>query len=181
MNKVLFYLWNDVCKDGDSEIFKTDDNKDVKFSDLYGDKGAEMLIGMMEHLGVELISEEIQSELEDQADETLSSIKHKKLNAVVLDGVRYDSSQGKFNLYLNVINKIGIEKVAPIVEQSRYKRLDHPLISTTKYENIENSQQYGYEQVGEYYIVKGMNDDTKINLLELIKSKLQLDLQIEIE
>lgn len=143
VNKVLFYLWNDVCKDGDNDIFKTDDNKDVKFSDLYGDKGAEMLIGMMEHLGVELISEEIQSELEDQADETISSIKHKKLNAVVLDGVRYDSSQGKFNLYLNVINKIGIEKVAPIVEQSRYKRLDHPLISTTKYENIENSQQYG--------------------------------------
>lgn len=54
VNKVLFYLWNDVCKDGDSDIFKTDDNKDVKFSDLYGDKGTEMLIGMMEHLDVEL-------------------------------------------------------------------------------------------------------------------------------
>ena len=181
VNKVLFYLWNDVCKDGDNDIFKTDDNKDVKFSDLYGDNGTKMILGMMEHLGVELISEEVQSESEDQADEAISSTKHKKLNAVVLDGVRYDSLQGKFNLYLNVINKIGIEKVAPIVGLSKYKRLGHPLISTTKYDDIENSQQYGYEQVGDYYIVKGMNDDTKINLLELIKSKLQLDLQIEIE
>lgn len=181
VNKVLFYLWNDVCKDGDSEIFRTDDNKDVKFSDLYGDKGTEILHAMMKNLCVELISEEIQSESEDQADETISSTKHKKLNAVILDGVRYDSSQGKFNLYLNVINKIGIEKIAPIVEQSKYKRLGHPLISTTKYDEIENSTQYSYVQVGEFYLVKGMNDDTTINLLEQIKSELQLDMQIEIE
>lgn len=181
VNKVLFYLWNDVCKDGDSDIFKIDDKTDVKFSDLYGENGTKMLLGMMDHLGVELISEEVQSESEDQSDETVSSTKHKKLNAVVLNGIRYDSSQGKFNLYLNVINKIGIEKVASIVEQSKYKRLGHPLISTTKYEEIEKSQQYGYEQVGDYYFVKGMNDDTKINLLELIKSELQLDMQIEIE
>jgi len=181
VNKVFFYLWNDVCKDGDSDIFKIDDKTDVKFSDLYGENGTKMLLGMMDHLGVELISEEVQSESEDQSDETVSSTKHKKLNAVVLNGIRYDSSQGKFNLYLNVINKIGIEKVASIVEQSKYKRLGHPLISTTKYEEIEKSQQYGYEQVGDYYFVKGMNDDTKINLLELIKSELQLDMQIEIE
>lgn len=181
VNKVLFYLWNDVCKDGDSDIFKIDDKTDVKFSDLYGENGTKMLLGMMDHLGVELISEEVQSESEDHSDETVSSTKHKKLNAVVLNGIRYDSSQGKFNLYLNVINKIGIEKVASIVEQSKYKRLGHPLISTTKYEEIEKSQQYGYEQVGDYYFVKGMNDDTKINLLELIKSELQLDMQIEIE
>lgn len=181
VNKVLFYLWNDVCKDGDNDIFKTDDNKDVKFSDLYGDNGTEMLLGMMEHLGIELISEEIQIESEEQADKAISSAKHKKLNAVVLDGVRYDSLQGKFNLYLNVINKIGIEKVAPIVEQSKYKRLGHPLISTTKYDEIENSPQYSYVQVGEFYLVKGMNDDTTINLLEQIKSELQLDMQIEIE
>lgn len=181
VNKVLFYLWNDVCKDGDSDIFKIDDKTDVKFSDLYGENGTKMLLGMMDHLGVELISEEVQSESEDQSDEIVSSTKHKKLNAVVLNGIRYDSSQGKFNLYLNVINKIGIEKVASIVEQSKYKRLGHPLISTTKYEEIEKSQQYGYEQVGDYYFVKGMNDDTKINLLELIKSELQLDMQIEIE
>lgn len=53
LNKVLFYLWNDVCKDGDGDIFKTEDNKDVKFSDLYGEKGTETLLSMMRYLKVE--------------------------------------------------------------------------------------------------------------------------------
>lgn len=57
LNKVLFYLWNDVCKDGDGDIFKTEDNKDVKFSDLYGENGTAMLFSMMKHLKVELLSE----------------------------------------------------------------------------------------------------------------------------
>ena len=57
LNKVLFYLWNDVCKDGDGDIFKTEDNKDVKFSDLYGENGTVMLLSMMKHLNVELLSE----------------------------------------------------------------------------------------------------------------------------
>ena len=53
LNKILFYLWNDVCKDGDGDIFKTDDNKDIKFSDLYTDNGTDMLLAMMKHLKVE--------------------------------------------------------------------------------------------------------------------------------
>lgn len=57
LNKVLFYLWNDVCKDGDGDIFKTEDNKDVKFSDLYGENGTAMLLSMIKHLKVELLSE----------------------------------------------------------------------------------------------------------------------------
>ena len=52
INKVLFYLWNDVCKDGDGDIFKTDDNKDVKFSDLYGEHGTDILLSMMKYLNV---------------------------------------------------------------------------------------------------------------------------------
>ena len=57
LNKVLFYLWNDVCKDGDGDIFKTEENMDVKFSDLYGENGTVMLLSMMKHLKVELLSE----------------------------------------------------------------------------------------------------------------------------
>ena len=65
LNKVLFYLWNDVCKDGDDDIFKTDDNKDVKFSDLYGDKGTEMLLSMMRHLKVSIVPENLEDGEED--------------------------------------------------------------------------------------------------------------------
>lgn len=52
LNKILFYLWNDVCKDGEGDIFKVSDNEDVSFSELYGEKGAKMLMKMMLYLGV---------------------------------------------------------------------------------------------------------------------------------
>ena len=71
LNKVLFYLWNDVCKDGDGDIFKTEDNKDVKFSDLYGENGTAMLLSMMKHLKVELLSEsdvDVEDDEEEQED-----------------------------------------------------------------------------------------------------------------
>jgi hypothetical protein len=58
LNKVLFYLWNDVCKDGDGDIFKTEDNKDIKFSDLYGDNSTNMLLSMMKHLEVAVLESE---------------------------------------------------------------------------------------------------------------------------
>lgn len=69
LNKVLFYLWNDVCKDGDSDIFKTDDNKDVKFSDFYVDNGTEILLSMMKNLGVELLSNENIDDEDENDDE----------------------------------------------------------------------------------------------------------------
>lgn len=51
VNKILFYLWNDVCKDGEGDIFKVSDTEDVSFSELYIDKGK--LIKLMDYLHVE--------------------------------------------------------------------------------------------------------------------------------
>lgn len=181
LNKILFYLWNDVCKDGEGDIFKVSDTEDVSFSELYGDGGKQKLMDMMNSLHVEEFGVEVQSESEIQADDASRSIKHKKLTAVILDGIRYEPSPTKFDLYLNVINKIGIDRVAPIVEQSKYGRHGHPLISDRKYEDIENSKGFSYVQVGNFYVVKGLIDDTTINILDLIKSKLQLDLQMIID
>lgn len=182
LNKILFYLWNDVCKDGEGDIFKVSDTEDVSFSELYGDGGKQKLIDMMDYLHVEKLGVEVQSESDIQTDDASRSTKHKKLVAVILDGIRYEPSPTKFDLYLNVINKIGIDKVAPIVEQSKYGRRDGcPLISDRKYEGIENSKDFSYVQVGNFYVVKGLIDDITINILELIKSKLQLDLQIIID
>ena len=58
LNKILFYLWNDVCKDGEGEIFKTADNEDVTFSDLHSDGGTDKLIAMMKYLKVQEIVED---------------------------------------------------------------------------------------------------------------------------
>lgn len=52
LNKILFYLWNDVCKDGEGDIFKTANDKNVTFSELHGEGGTLKLIAMMEYLSV---------------------------------------------------------------------------------------------------------------------------------
>ena len=106
LNKILFYLWNDVCKDGEGDIFKVSDTEDVSFSELYGDGGKQKLMDMMDYLHVEKLGVEVQSESDIQTDDASRSTKHKKLVAVILDGIRYEPSPTKFDLYLNVINKI---------------------------------------------------------------------------
>lgn len=58
LNKILFYLWNDVCKDGEGDIFKTVDNEDVTFSNLHSDGGTDKLIAMMKYLKVQEIVED---------------------------------------------------------------------------------------------------------------------------
>jgi len=52
LNKILFYLWNDVCKDGEGDIFKVGEAEDISFSELYGENGTKMLKKMMSYLGV---------------------------------------------------------------------------------------------------------------------------------
>lgn len=52
LNKILFYLWNDVCKDGEGDIFKISETEEVSFSELYGENGTKELVKMMSYLGV---------------------------------------------------------------------------------------------------------------------------------
>ena len=49
-NKILFYLWNDVCKDGEGDIFRTSEIDKIKFSDLYDEAGNDKLLGMIKYL-----------------------------------------------------------------------------------------------------------------------------------
>lgn len=52
LNKILFYLWNDVCRDGEGDIFKVSETEDISFSELYGENGTKTLKKMMSYLGV---------------------------------------------------------------------------------------------------------------------------------
>lgn len=47
-NKILFYLWNDVCKDGDADIFPT--NEEFSFSRLYDEDSKRLIVSMMDKL-----------------------------------------------------------------------------------------------------------------------------------
>lgn len=62
-NKILFYLWNDVCKDGDADIFPTDE--DFSFSKLYNQGSEQLIVSMMDKLGLVPIDDEEDVEDED--------------------------------------------------------------------------------------------------------------------
>lgn len=70
INKILFYLWNDVCKDGEGDIFKKDEKTDLTFSDLYGSNGTTNLIAMMEYLRVEKIEDDDMVENDETNSDT---------------------------------------------------------------------------------------------------------------
>ena len=48
VNKIFFYLWNDVCKDGDSDIFRISETEELSFSELYTNEAK--LIALMHKL-----------------------------------------------------------------------------------------------------------------------------------
>ena len=52
LNKILFYLWNDVCKDGEGDIFRTSATDEISFSELHGNGGTDKLIAMMAYWGI---------------------------------------------------------------------------------------------------------------------------------
>ena len=62
-NKILFYLWNDVCKDGDADIFPT--GEDFSFSQLYNQDSELVIASMMDKLGLVPIDDEEDVEDED--------------------------------------------------------------------------------------------------------------------
>ena len=88
LNKILFYLWNDVCKDGEGDIFKISDTEDVSFSELYGDGGKQKLVDMMNYLGVQknvLVSTEEDDE-EGNTDENRENKSNKDNTKYSING-----------------------------------------------------------------------------------------------
>lgn len=66
-NKILFYLWNDVCKDGDADIFPSDE--EFSFSKLYEEDCEQLIVAMMNKLNLKSINK---NTLGDGEDETSS-------------------------------------------------------------------------------------------------------------
>ena len=73
LNKILFYIWNDVCKDDPDQIFRWKDDQDsnkeksIKFSDFFCDENERdrKLQGFMSFLEVEAISDTDESQNQD--------------------------------------------------------------------------------------------------------------------
>lgn len=65
-NKILFYLWNDVCKDGDADIFPTDE--DFSFSKLYDEDSRRYIVSMMDKLNLKPIDGDNVEDNEEEDD-----------------------------------------------------------------------------------------------------------------
>ena len=125
LNKVLFYLWNDVCKDGEGEIFKTSEDKEVSFSELYGNEGTQTLIKMMEYLGVEKVANVNNTDprtLEEEEEATEST------NGVTSNG--YDNSRYQINNDNN--NGRGYSKRGVVLATIKYYCSQHPEMSANE-------------------------------------------------
>lgn len=69
LNKILFYIWNDVCKDDPDQIFRWIDYKDkkeksIRFSDFFTDDKDKKLQGLMSFLDVKA-----EGETEEETEE----------------------------------------------------------------------------------------------------------------
>ena len=75
-NKILFYLWNDVCKDGDADIFPP--TEDFSFSRLYDEDSKLLIISMMDKLGLKPDDgdDEYEESMFDSDDTNTASIKY---------------------------------------------------------------------------------------------------------
>lgn len=65
VDKVMFYLWNDVCKEEyktSNNFFRIDENNEFSFGDLFLDDSTEKLTGFMKYLGVKPIGEDTENE-----------------------------------------------------------------------------------------------------------------------
>ena len=186
VNKVIFYLWNDVFKDYgfDDAVFNDENNKKITFRMFYkadGKVDEAIVKKFLDNLGVNIIkgNEEI-IEIDD-IDETNPAVANKNhlKNITFADGTVFSTNDmGPFDAYIEAIKKIGVDKVYSIADKLKYRRLNHPLISKEKYLEIENSTSYSYMQVGEYYLVKGSKTYTLVRMLEDIKNLLSIDMTI---
>ena len=78
LNKILFYLWNDVCKDDSEQIFRWKDDqennqeKSIKFSEFFCEKKEKerKLQGFMAFLGIKVIGDD--EKKVEQNDETIA-------------------------------------------------------------------------------------------------------------
>lgn len=183
INKVLFYLWNDVCKDGDGDIFRTEDNKDVKFSDLYNDNGTVALQSMMKYLGVTFLADYYEiANVEDEINKTAKNNNKESLISIQLPNnpIILTSESTQFDAFVKALRIIGIDRIIQILPSLKYHRLGCPVLSTQQDDKIiNNNDGYSYYQEGNLFVIKGCKVYTYIRILEDLSTLLNIDISLE--
>ena len=189
VNKVIFYLWNDVFKDYgfEKDIFNDTEGK-LSFGKFYHDNGEiqeDKVELFLKNLAVEVLddSNAMVDKFDDSkiSNEQVKNERKESLVSVTINGKRFDKSNcsAQFDIYLSALREIGINRVAPLIMNMKYHREGKKMASSTT-ENLNNSNHLEYIQAGNYYFLKGIKSYTLIRILEDLKPLLDgVDLQIE--
>lgn len=188
VSKVIFYLWNDVFKDSEFEgdTFKDEDGEKLSFDKFYSVENNQVkvnekkIVKFLSNLNLEPDSE-VDEDNSEEGVETESGKKLPKTPKVFTvefpDGTVINE-KNRFETYLKVLSKIGIEQVEKIAEEMKYQRRNTPLVTKSQHEEILNDAVYSYVQEGDYYIVKGIDAITMYNMVMLLDNRLDLQLKV---
>ena len=190
VGKVIFYLWNDVFKNNgfDGPKFQDADKTELSFGKFYkSDMNGNAIVQkdkvelFLNNLGVEVVgSTDPEDEDENEQNDDSKKSQHVYLKSVTFDDEVFSSDElSKFEVYIKSLQKIGLDRVVPIIEQSKYKRMNCPLVSKQQYDAIIQSKPYSYVEIDGYQFVKGAADETLINVLNEIKEALNLSFSIQ--
>lgn len=165
LNKVLFYIWTDVLKDfdaGEDPFLNSNTSRAYEFSDFF-DEENDYLQEFIDKLDLENLAE---YEADEENEYSLS---------VQWPNGDIISLPSKNDTYVEAIKRIGIDLAAEGTEGRH--RLGEPIISKTKSRKIEDSKQYSYVQIGEYYVMVGI--DNHGSVLRLLSNKYNLGLDVK--
>lgn len=188
VSKVIFYLWNDVFKDSEFEgdTFKDEDGEKLSFDKFYSVENNQVkvngtkIVKFLSNLNLEpdSVTDEGNGEegVETEGDKKLP--KTPKVFTVEFPDGTVINEKNRFETYLKVLSKIGIEQVEKIAEEMKYQRRNTPLVTKSQHEEILNDAVYSYVQEGDYYIVKGIDAITMYNMVMLLDNRLDLQLKV---
>ena len=188
VSKVIFYLWNDVFKDSEFEgdTFKDEDGEKLSFDKFYSVENNQVKVNetkIVKFLSNLNLSPDSEAD-EDNSEEGVETESGKKLPktpkvfTVEFPDGTVINEKNRFETYLKVLSKIGIEQVEKIAEEMKYQRRNTPLVTKKQHEEILNDAVYSYVQEGDYYIVKGIDAITMYNMVMLLDNRLDLQLKV---
>ena len=196
VGKVVFYIWNDVFKDFAEEagdLFK-DMEGFLSFNNFYtiGIDGKAKVVEekverLLHNLGLEQTGITYEDEIEvavgeEALDESPKSQRKETLVSIQIpdNPIILSSDSTQFDAFVKALRIIGIDKIASVLSSLKYKRLDCPVISDHKYDEIVNNDKgYSYYQEGNLFIVKGCKYYTYIRILEDLNKLLNIGLSLE--
>lgn len=188
VSKVIFYLWNDVFKDSEFEgdTLKDEDGEKLSFDKFYSVENNQVKVNgtkIVKFLSNLNLSPDSEAD-EDNSEEGVETESGKKLPktpkvfTVEFPDGTVINEKNRFETYLKVLSKIGIEQVEKIAEEMKYQRRNTPLVTKSQHEEILNDAVYSYVQEGDYYIVKGIDAITMYNMVMLLDNRLDLQLKV---